>query len=90
MPFTTEGGNVATYIYIWKSSEDDEAVYYSFSPDDGVVGVLSIIRKTGDMHLVDPCPGDDTKTWYQCACKAVWNHWAVGKYPETTQYIYGG
>lgn len=81
---------MATYIYIWKSGEVADDVHYSFSPDDGVVGVMSIGRKTGDMKIVQPCPGDDTKTWYQCACKAVWNHWAVGKLPETTQYIYGG
>lgn len=79
----------AVYIYIWRSSENDDAVFYSFSPEDGVVGVMSIQRRTGDMHLVTPCPGDDTNTYYQCACKAVWNGWSVGKLPETTQYIYG-
>lgn len=77
------------YVHIWKSSEDAEGVDYSFSPDDGVVGVLRIVRATGQMQLTTPCPGDDTNTIFQCACKAVWNHWAVGKYPDTTRYIYG-
>lgn len=89
MPAGGRDGNVAVYIYIWKSGEDDTAVHYSFSPEDGVVGVMSIGRRTGDMQLLEPCPGDATNTWYQCACKAVWNHWAVGKLPESTQYIYG-
>jgi hypothetical protein len=41
------------------------------------------------MDLVTPCPGDETNTYYQCACKAVWNGWSIGKLPETTQFIYG-
>lgn len=41
------------------------------------------------MQLLEPCPGDETNTFYQCACKAVWNHWAVGRLPDSTQYIYG-
>ncbi|MBX3474391.1 MAG: hypothetical protein KF754_08410 [Planctomycetes bacterium] len=77
------------YIHIWKSGQDDLAVEYSFSPEDGVVGVLRITRATGQMHLAQPCPGDDTNTIFQCACKAVWNQWAVGKYPDVTRYIYG-
>lgn len=80
---------MAVYIYIWKSSEDEQFVHYSFSPEDGVVGVMRIERTTGNMDLLQPCPGDDTFTYYQCACKAVWNGWAVKKLPETTQYIYG-
>jgi len=89
MPEARQDGNVATYIYIWKSGEDEAAVQYSFSPEDGLVGVMSIERRTGDMQLLEPCPGDETNTWYQCACKAVWNHWAVGGLPDSTQYIYG-
>ncbi|MBK9974472.1 MAG: hypothetical protein IPP14_06835 [Planctomycetes bacterium] len=77
------------YVHIWKSAETPQAVDYSFSPEDGVVGVLRITRATGDMNLCQPCPGDETNTIYQCACKAVWNHWAVGNYPQTTKYIYG-
>ena len=80
---------MAVYVYIWKSAETADEVLYSYSPEAGVVGVLPIPRRTGDMNLVTPCPGDDTNTWYQCACKAVWNGWAVGKLPEKTQYIYG-
>lgn len=79
----------AVYIYIWKCAETAEHAEYAFSPHDGVEGRMKIGIKTGDMHLITPCPGDDTNTFYQCACKAVWNHWAVGKLPETTQYIYG-
>lgn len=80
---------MAVYIYIWKSAETDEHAEYSFSPEDGVVGVMRIAKATGNMDLVEPCPGDHTNAWYQCACKAVWNGWAVKKLPETTQYIYG-
>jgi hypothetical protein len=80
---------MAVYIYIWRSAEDAQHVYYSFSPEDGVVGVMRIARKTGNMDLITPCPGDETNTFYQCACKAVWNGWSVGKLPETTQFIYG-
>lgn len=79
----------AVYIYIWKCAETEAHVEYAFSPDDGVEGRMRIAVKTGDMHLLEPCPGDATNTYYQCACKAVWNHWAVGKLPESTQYIYG-
>lgn len=77
------------YVHIYKTAETPQFVDYAFSPEDGVVGVLRITRATGDMNLCTPCPGDDTNTIYQCACKAVWNHWAVGKYPQTTKYIYG-
>ncbi len=80
---------MAVYIYIWKSSEDEQFVQYSFSPADGVTGVMRIARATGNMDLVQPCPGDDTFTYYQCACRAVWNGWAVKRLPETMQYIYG-
>ncbi|MBX3459390.1 MAG: hypothetical protein KF696_05380 [Planctomycetes bacterium] len=80
---------MAVYIYIWKSTQDEQYAHYSFSPEDGVVGVMRIAIKTGNMDLITPCPGDETNTYYQCACKAVWNGWAVGKLPQTTQYIYG-
>ena len=80
---------MTVYIHIWKTSEDAEGVNYSFSPEDGIVGVMRITRKTGELNLVTACPGDESNTYYQCTCKAVWNHWAVGKLPETTKYIYG-
>lgn len=80
---------MTVYIHIWRVAESEAAVDYAFSPEDGVVGVMRVTRATGELNLVTPCPGDDTNTFYQCACKAVWNHWAVGKLPETTRYIYG-
>jgi hypothetical protein len=80
---------LSTYVYVWRAAVSEAAVDYYFSPADGVVGVMRIERVTGDMHLVEPCPGDDTNTWYQCACKAVWNHWAAGgKLPESTGFRY--
>ncbi|MDC1142738.1 hypothetical protein OAU50_06575 [Planctomycetota bacterium] len=76
------------FVHIWKSEKIGDSVHYHFSPRDGVQGTMSIDAVTGDMHLIEPCPGDNVKTFYQCACKAVWNHWSVGDLPETTQYIY--
>lgn len=80
---------MTVYVYIWKTAENAEGVDYAFSPDDGVQGLLRIELATGQMHLLQPCPGDDNKTFYQCACKAVWNAWAVKKLPQSTCYIYG-
>jgi hypothetical protein len=80
---------MAVYIYIWKSAETELHAEYTFSPEDGVVGIMRIERATGNMDLLQPCPGDESNAWYQCACKAVWNGWAVGRLPEVTQYIYG-
>ncbi|MEE9312222.1 MAG: hypothetical protein V3V10_07380 [Planctomycetota bacterium] len=76
------------FVHIWKASTKGDIVEYHFSPKDGQQGTLDIDNSTGDMHLVIPCPGDGLKTFYQCACKAVWNHWAVGQLPEETKYIY--
>lgn len=79
---------MAVYVYIEKESEGDDEWIYTFSPDDGVVGRMGIRISTGDMRLIDPCPNDHTNTWYQCACKAIWEAWAVKKLPLSTQYIY--
>jgi hypothetical protein len=78
------------YIYIRRSGVTDEHVHYSFSPEDGVLGEMRIDQKTGDMDLVAACPGDESNVYYQCACKAIWNYWAVGKLPQEAQFIYGG
>jgi hypothetical protein len=80
---------MTTYIYIWKTAQTDAHVDYAFSPEDGVQGLMRIELTAGNMDLLTPCPGDDTNTWFQCACKAVFNHWLAGNMPETTQYIYG-
>jgi hypothetical protein len=81
---------MATYIYIWKLDTTDTHADYAFSPDDGVVGEMRIEFTAGKMDLLKPCPGDDTNAWFQCACKAVFQHWLSGSLPETTHYIYEG
>jgi len=81
---------MTTYVHIWKTAESESHVEYSFSPEDGAVGVMRIEMVAGKMDLLQPCPGDELQTFFQCTCKAVFKHWLEGTMPETTRYIYEG
>ena len=76
---------MAVYIPIRKVREDEAMVEYRFADDEEKRwGRLSVDKRSGEVTIIEPAPGDESKFLSGCAARRVFLHWKEGEFPDKT------
>jgi hypothetical protein len=76
---------MAVYIPIRKVREDGDSVVYRFGDDrESRWGMLRLDKRSGEVTIIEPAPGDEHNRLSRPAARKVFLHWQEGSFPDET------
>jgi hypothetical protein len=79
---------MAFAIQVIKLREKKSCVYYRYIYRENVKsGIIKIIKKSGEVYLIEPAEGDVSGGYAERAGTALIRCWQKGEYPSETYYI---
>ena len=87
--------SIGLQIAIRRTDNDDDSTVYQFfvregrgglaiSDPTGRAGSVRLMKPTGDVVLVEPCPDDHDDILLSRVVSKLKKHWKKGEYPEST------
>jgi len=77
---------MAICVLLRKESETEQEAVYLFGPDEGRLGKLMIDKRTGEIDVLEPIPGDQTTFYSSRAARRLEQHFKNGEFPDETMY----
>jgi len=77
---------MAICVLLRKESETERDAIYFFGPDEGRFGKWMIDKRSGEIELLEPIPGDRTTFYSSRAASRLEQHFKKGEFPDETMY----
>jgi len=77
---------MAICVVLRKESETERDAVYLFGPDEGCLGKVMIDKRTGEIQVLEPIPGDRTTFYSSRAARRLEQHFKKGEFPDETMY----
>jgi len=75
---------MAIYIRIEKSNENEEFAEYGFGRENDISGRLRVCKNSGEIDLLVSAIDSNPDFVYRRAARKVYLHWKAGDFPDHT------
>jgi len=74
------------HVRVVKTAEDEHWASYSFEGQPGRLGLLRILKRGGDVELLEAAPGDAHSHYFLRAAAKLRKEREAGRFPDVTAW----